>query len=855
MKLEREAIKDYDREVGGQDLGTGKVGMSTKDAAMFYEITSKFMYSNVPGSIVRELTSNCYDAHVEARRLGILAQDEIQPVIIKGGWEEDDYYIYFIDKGTGMNPERWHEVYLKYMESSKRETNDELGMWGLGSKSPFAYTDVYHVVTIADGIKYHYIMSKGVDGIPDWDLIAQNPSTEHSGTTIKFIIEGGRYSSDYYKFQQEIIEQLRYFDDVYVEDFDVPNEYQILELDTFKYREADSENQEMHIVLGKVTYPIDWKTLKRPAINIPIGAKFAIGELFVTPNREQLRYNDDMVAIVNKRVDECLDELKSLAEENLYEELNDLVHALTYEEKKIKLTEDTFVQIFEGNYGHDRKGNIIRYPFYVAPPTLRLFRGTPIEVPRNNPFFIFRTAGFIERGYYKVVKEEDRNVKLPRDYENVYKMSQMFDVYRTSTFVNKKMKTAFIQKGVIVAVNKTMPLRARLDEIGLAEFVKSPFGGKKRIQPYIQDGYNKTKLYKLYKAVMFQELKKISKSYDALEVPDSFAKSWKEQFATRKKITTDEEIAAQDLVQDQKGKEIIKVSSLKKKLVIYSSNADKAMLKGITALLAPRRTKRKKNFENNLATVILNLSDFSKMTEENHVSLGDFMSLLGKDGKRNKLLIEQATGLYIYSRWGGLNSLETIGRYIPAVKKWKKELDDFMQRTTGGRYVTYALENSFVREILSAMEEEKLFIQEYIDIMDALEEVRRDLALLKHSMSMAKEPDEEREIASFIVKKGYLVDPIYVFYPNAEEAAWIETWKNQAQYTTDIKKLYDEAYNVRRRNYNANYSLYNPLKECQVNYPNFGSKRLPKLSMLQLREKTQFPSVETNQNSMESSLS
>lgn len=131
MKLENhlEGIKDYEEDVGG-DIDTIKVSIDTENIGMLYEMLSKSIYSNPIGSIVRELVSNCFDSHIEeAEKRGIPKLE--MPVVVRGFQEEGDYYIGFEDFGVGLSPERFRGIYLKYMSSTKRQSNSQLGMFGL----------------------------------------------------------------------------------------------------------------------------------------------------------------------------------------------------------------------------------------------------------------------------------------------------------------------------------------------------------------------------------------------------------------------------------------------------------------------------------------------------------------------------------------------------------------------------------------------------------------------------------------------------------------------------------------------------------------------------------------------------
>ena len=75
---------------------------------------TKNIYSNPIGMVVREITSNCYDSHTEAK--------VNSPVVIRKTFDKLDnsHYISFIDYGVGMSPDRVENIYGVYFKSTKR---------------------------------------------------------------------------------------------------------------------------------------------------------------------------------------------------------------------------------------------------------------------------------------------------------------------------------------------------------------------------------------------------------------------------------------------------------------------------------------------------------------------------------------------------------------------------------------------------------------------------------------------------------------------------------------------------------------------------------------------------------------
>ena len=318
MKLDINEFTDDIEVIGAGPITSKKLAISPENTPYFISLLTK-VYSDKFGSIVREITSNCFDAHVKANVVD-------EPVIIRHSRDDTGQnFIEFIDQGCGMSPETMDQVYMSLGESDKRDSDDFLGAFGLGSKSPFSYSAYFYLTTRVDGVEYNYLLNETVEGSTA-DLLSTKvlEDTSLSGTTVKVPIEQG----DIGIFTQKIREQLRYFDNVYVVGFDVENKYEIKKFDTFQVR-VDLFRQDptasLHVTYGKVTYPINWDVLGLPRIGVNGALTFEIGELDVILNREELKYSDKTVEAIKKKVKLFENEfVKFIEESSLKTDLRDL---------------------------------------------------------------------------------------------------------------------------------------------------------------------------------------------------------------------------------------------------------------------------------------------------------------------------------------------------------------------------------------------------------------------------------------------------------------------------------------------------------------------------------------------------
>ena len=105
--------------------------------AKAFAILSDSLYSNKIKAVVREISTNAYDAHVAAG-----CPDK--PFYVQIPTKLDTTFA-VRDYGTGLSHDDCFGLYTTYFRSDKTDSNKAVGCLGLGSKSPFAYTDQFLV--------------------------------------------------------------------------------------------------------------------------------------------------------------------------------------------------------------------------------------------------------------------------------------------------------------------------------------------------------------------------------------------------------------------------------------------------------------------------------------------------------------------------------------------------------------------------------------------------------------------------------------------------------------------------------------------------------------------------------------
>lgn len=166
---------------------TDGTAMKIAATAQAFNALSKTLYKNPIFSTIRELCANAYDAHQQNGNEHIPFKITLPTEFIS------EFCIR--DYGIGITHEKMLSLYTTYFSSDKTETDDLIGAYGLGSKTPFSITDTFTIITRTANEPYarHYMAYKD-NGIPSLKYIGtmENFST---GTQITFTTSSTSYRS------------------------------------------------------------------------------------------------------------------------------------------------------------------------------------------------------------------------------------------------------------------------------------------------------------------------------------------------------------------------------------------------------------------------------------------------------------------------------------------------------------------------------------------------------------------------------------------------------------------------------------------------------------------------------------
>ena len=153
---------------------TYDVKLDASASQLIMDVLAK-LYDNPVEAAIREYVSNAYDANIEA--------GSTEPVHLHVP-TEDEPYLEVSDTGNGLDYLGIVSVFANFGTSTKRDSNEFIGGFGIGSKSGLAISDKIHVSSVKNGLRNEFVIERK-DGILQTRFIVENKETmSHSGTTV-----------------------------------------------------------------------------------------------------------------------------------------------------------------------------------------------------------------------------------------------------------------------------------------------------------------------------------------------------------------------------------------------------------------------------------------------------------------------------------------------------------------------------------------------------------------------------------------------------------------------------------------------------------------------------------------------
>lgn len=295
------------------------------DVSIVLEILRSKLYSNKVRAVCQEIMSNARDAHREMNK-------EDVPICVKLPSVRDTAF-YIQDFGQGITPDRMKDVYILYGQSTKRNDNTQTGGFGIGSKTPWAYSDTFTITTITNetgkNIKRYYIAYIDETRIGKLSLVNHHDTDEPTGTTIGLdvkrediheFISWVRYVSHFWKVRPNIVgnadfkwETIKY--DFDYDDWKIPHDYNHETSSILYCRPL--------VVLDGIPYVLDASSVSKEnridkLVNNYVRIFLNTGDVRIVASRDALDYSDkNGIDKINQKLNGISDILGSIVQDKL----------------------------------------------------------------------------------------------------------------------------------------------------------------------------------------------------------------------------------------------------------------------------------------------------------------------------------------------------------------------------------------------------------------------------------------------------------------------------------------------------------------------------------------------------------
>ena len=201
--------------IASEGLEQSVMGMDNHGRDMATYFLRDKIYANKIKAVVREYICNAVDEH---NKYGI---DRPVEVNLKGlGLDQAIFSVR--DHAKGLSDDGVRKIFGMYFRSTKSESNDSIGGFGVGSKAGHAYTDTFNIISHFEGVKTSYscMLGAGDNNVPVGHIYKLDSCpTDETGLEINLEVKavdhpttqyGARRITDVEKFELEIIQFVQF---------------------------------------------------------------------------------------------------------------------------------------------------------------------------------------------------------------------------------------------------------------------------------------------------------------------------------------------------------------------------------------------------------------------------------------------------------------------------------------------------------------------------------------------------------------------------------------------------------------------------------------------------------------------
>ena len=291
------------------------------DVAFIVDMFADKVYTHKERAIIRELSCNAHDSHVMAGTTDIPFKVHL-PTALESWFSIRDY-------GTGLSDHEVRTIFAGIGISTKRDSNEVIGCFGIGSLSPYALTDSFAVKSYVDGMCRTYNCYRDENRKPVVALLTEMETDEPNGLEVSLTVDN-RVS----EFETEAEYVFRFWEGTLP---DINNKHVVEACKSqrndyfFKGDDFGLSNGygSMFAVMGNIAYSIPSEI--GGFSNIKGYIKFDLGELEFDTARENLSLTDKTKESVADKFKSVKEKLSEFAIQQIEDEPTPFKRALLAE--------------------------------------------------------------------------------------------------------------------------------------------------------------------------------------------------------------------------------------------------------------------------------------------------------------------------------------------------------------------------------------------------------------------------------------------------------------------------------------------------------------------------------------------
>jgi hypothetical protein len=267
-----------------------------------FEILASNLYSDKISAVIRELSCNAADAHVEANKATM-------PFDVKIPVTASPYFV-VRDYGNGLRADQIEDVFTVFFSSTKAGSKVYTGAFGLGCKSPFAVTNKFFVNSMVDGKKFYYECFRNHENVPCIKFIKEEIFSD--GTGLEIIVPVNGNYEEWKQKAKKIYESFKIRPNVncHIDYFSNSFEYK------YGNNWENTEKSGAYVCMNNVRYKLDLTKLDDRIVsrnseyrNMGISYIVPPRSIEVTPSREEVSYTESTINFLNTFIREVNDDI------------------------------------------------------------------------------------------------------------------------------------------------------------------------------------------------------------------------------------------------------------------------------------------------------------------------------------------------------------------------------------------------------------------------------------------------------------------------------------------------------------------------------------------------------------------